>query len=436
MSRLRMRSHLLPLSLAHAGIDFYENLVAALLPFLVAALGINYTLAGAAIFAFSLSAFLLQPLVGHYIDRRGSFRLMPASLLLSAACFGVIGLMPSYPWILGILILAGLGNAMFHPLATLYVRAVSDTPATAMAIWSTSGNLGLALAPLAVNAVFGLGGSGWTALLGIPGIATAYMLWRGSLKQIALRPTRSPEAPQDPPSASLRQQPHRAESSASLRLGFQSAAAAERQAGRKLLTRLTAVAICRACTHVLINSYLALFIVEIGGSPALGNRLFAVTLLVSAFATVIGGTLADRLGRRPVVTASLLASLAGAVLGFSTGGWPSLILLPLASFALMLPHSVLIVLAQELVPRNPALASGMILGLPYGVASLAVLAVGWPADRVGLGPTLSAAIGLLLTIGLLLFSRIPETSAASAAAGATPPSCGSLTAGSADTPHR
>lgn len=416
----RFRRYLLPLSLGHAGIDFYENMVAALLPFLVVLLGISYTQAGAAIFAFSLSAFLLQPLVGHYIDRRGSFALMPASLVLSALCFAVIGLVPSFPWILAILVLAGLGNALFHPLATLYVRAASDAPATAMAVWSTSGNLGLALAPLAVNAIFSLGGPSWTVLLLIPGMLVAALLWRGPLKDLPFRsaarsapsprpagtgspgpdPVRSPEPAEHSPVPPTAAQP-----------ATHGKASPADDTGRGPLARLTGAAICRACTHVLVNSYLALFIVERGGSPALGNRLFAITLLISAFATVIGGALADRVGRKPVVTGSLAASLVGLTLGFSLGGWSPLVLLPLASFALLLPHSVFIVLAQELVPRNPALASGMILGFPYGVASVAVLAAGWPADRFGLGPTLSVAVAVLLGISLLFFSRVPETAA-------------------------
>jgi len=97
----------------------------------------------------------------------------------------------------------------------------------------------------------------------------------------------------------------------------------------------------------------------------------------------------------------IVASLILASLFFNgfivTEGILSIVLLVLGGMTLLSSFSVTVVIAQEIIPENKALASGLSLGFAIGIGGFAVSLVGKYADVFGV----HSAIQLLFFIPLL-----------------------------------
>src|SRR5258708_6822007 len=136
------------LSLGHFFIDLYSSALGALQPLLADKLHLSFTQAGilAGVFVFSNS--VTQPVYGYLSDRfhtRMFSALAPAIAGIFVSC---IGLAPGFRWLLGLVFLGGAGIASFHPQATANATAgLVRNKAQAMAIFISSGTLGLSIGP-------------------------------------------------------------------------------------------------------------------------------------------------------------------------------------------------------------------------------------------------------------------------------------------------
>lgn len=146
-----MRS-LLPLTVLHATVDA----LCACCVF-VATPGMDYVPAMTLFVAYNVLAFLTQPLVGLWLDRRPTSRL---DLLLAVAlllCGGGIGLLTapngagaadasSWSWMaFAMTVLIGLGNSLFHVYGGIVVAHRSGNDARQLGVYVSSGALGLLL---------------------------------------------------------------------------------------------------------------------------------------------------------------------------------------------------------------------------------------------------------------------------------------------------
>jgi MFS transporter, FSR family, fosmidomycin resistance protein len=103
------------LSAGHLATDFANGALPALLPFLVSRFDLSYTRAGALVFASAAASSLVQPLFGHWSDRRGAVWLLPAGVLLAGCGMALAATAGSY-WLCVLFVLvSGLGTAAYHP---------------------------------------------------------------------------------------------------------------------------------------------------------------------------------------------------------------------------------------------------------------------------------------------------------------------------------
>src|SRR5215831_19375318 len=171
------RSTLL-LMFAHIASDLTQGAVAGLLPAFIAERHWSYATAGSLLLALNLSSSVVQPVFGHWADRRSRAWLMPVGLAMAGGGLAMAGWMPSYPLVLLTLALAGMGVAAFHPAAAQALHSVASGAkrATAMSIFSVGGNAGFALGPLLATAVLLAAGLRGSALLLIPEWVMAFVL--------------------------------------------------------------------------------------------------------------------------------------------------------------------------------------------------------------------------------------------------------------------
>src|SRR5256885_2914836 len=165
------------LALGHLVIDTNQGSLPALLPYLKAVLGLTYTATGVIVLMANVTSSLIQPLFGFLADKTARRWLLPLSVFLSALGISLIGVAPSYYAVLALVMLGGFGVAAYHPEGYRTATQVAgERKATGVSIFSTGGNIGIAIGPPLITAVVTtLGLAGSLGLL-VPGLLVAGLL--------------------------------------------------------------------------------------------------------------------------------------------------------------------------------------------------------------------------------------------------------------------
>ena len=118
------KSKLFLVTLSHFCVDTYSTMLAPLLPVLMASFGLSLASAGLLATFYSITAFT-QPLMGTWADRMKKRHLVIGGLVL-ASLLPLIGVAGSYPVLLLILFVGGLGVSAFHPQVFSLVGELSQ----------------------------------------------------------------------------------------------------------------------------------------------------------------------------------------------------------------------------------------------------------------------------------------------------------------------
>ena len=194
-------------STGHFFSHFYMLLLPPLFPLLREIYGVGYTELGFAITVFSLTTGLTQAPVGFLVDRYGARALLIAGVLLESLAFALIGVFPVYGVLLGLMVLAGLANAVYHPADYAILNAAVDQKrmGRAFSIHTFAGFVGEALAPVTMIALMTI--VDWRAGLiacGCAGIAVAIVMALNSEVLNDAHIARSSPAPQQSSATGMR----------------------------------------------------------------------------------------------------------------------------------------------------------------------------------------------------------------------------------------
>lgn len=369
------------LSAGHLFTDMSQGAVPALLPFLIASHGLSIAAASALIPAATISSSVIQPVFGHFSDRRSLPGLMPAGVLLGGVGIGLAGVASSYALTFLAIVLSGLGVAAFHPEGSRFANYVSGARrASGMSLFSVGGNAGFALgAGLVAAVVVPLGLSGTLILIAPAGLMALVLA-------VELRRLRTFR----PDAARVR------------------AARAESHEAWGPFARLGGVVAFRSLIYFGLLSFVPLyFIHELHTSKAAGDAALTIMLLGGAVGTLIGGPLADRVGRRTVLLGSM-ALLCPLIVGFLLSGRAlATVLVALIGAVTIATFSVTVVMGQEYLPGRIGVASGVTLGLSIGLGGVGAPLFGLIADAHGLTAAV-AVIGALPLLGLVLAGTLPR----------------------------
>jgi MFS transporter, FSR family, fosmidomycin resistance protein len=370
------------LSAGHGATDFANGALPALLPFLVDRFDLSYTLAAVVILASAASSSLIQPLFGAWSDRRGAIWLLPAGVALAGIGIALAAAAPAYWLVLLLVVVSGLGVAAYHPEGSKFAAYASGRKrASGMSLFSIGGNLGYALGPTATTPlVIALGLTGGL-LLALPVLAVA-----GAL--LLVIPFLSGFAPNP---------------------GVPVAAGAGKDRPGALALLLGVIAFRSVAWFGLIT-FVPLWEVSLGHSKAHGSHLLSLMLLTGGLGTIAAGPLADRIGRRPVLIASLLATAPLILVYVLVGGIPGAVALALVGVCVIGTFGVTMVMSQEYLPRRIGTASGLAIGLSIGLGGIAAVGLGALADSIDLRSAMYAAAAAPLA-GLALAALLPSTHA-------------------------
>jgi MFS transporter, FSR family, fosmidomycin resistance protein len=367
------------LSAGHLATDFANGALPALLPFMVDRFDLSYALAGAVMLASATSSSLIQPLFGAWSDRRGALWLLPTGVAVAGIGIALAAASPSYWLVLLLVVVSGLGVAAFHPEGSKFAAYASgQRRASGMSLFSIGGNMGYALGPTATTPLvlaFGLTGG---LLLALPclAVAAALLFVVPFLGSFAPEPGRAREAVgRDQPGA---------------------------------LVLLLGVIGFRSVAWFGLITFVPLWEVSLGSSKAHGSHLLSLMLLAGGVGTLVAGPLADRIGRRPVVIASMLATGPLILVYVLVGGIPGAVALALVGVCVISTFGVTMVMSQEYLPSRIGMASGLAIGLSIGLGGIAAVGLGAIADSVDLRFAMLAAAAAPVA-GLVLALMLPSS---------------------------
>jgi FSR family fosmidomycin resistance protein-like MFS transporter len=266
------------LALGHFVIDLYAAFLPPLLPLLIDKFQISFTSASLLATILTLSASLTQPVFGFLFDKLGGWKMITWGPVVAGLGLSSLGLAPHYSVLILLLILGGLGLASFHPEAAALTTSLSDQRRTmGISIFMLGGNLGYSLGPFLILVFVINLGLGWSFFASFPALGTAWVLHRYALL--------GEKAPKIHSLSNIK-----IESSLNRRvLGF----------GTSL-----SLVVLRVTTILSLVTFLPVVQKLRGFSLIAAGGSMTVFIACGAFGGLIGGYLADRVGRRKTILAS------------------------------------------------------------------------------------------------------------------------------------
>jgi FSR family fosmidomycin resistance protein-like MFS transporter len=386
----------LGVSLIHMLNDSMQSVVPSILPAMQRSLHLTYTQIGLVIFALNMTSSVLQPAIGIFSDRRPSPFMLPLGMLLSLVGLAGIAFAPNYGALLAAVVFVGLGSAIFHPEGSKVVYlAAGDRRGLAQSIYQVGGNGGSSLQPLMTRYLFlpfGQIAALWFTAVAAAAVVVSWVVSRWYKANLPkLRP--------------------RKRQGVDLTLAAESAREAGGGIGRKAVLLgmglLIVLTFARSTYYTAIMNYYQYFFAEQYAATVADAQLPLFLFgLFGVVGTFIGGPLADRYGAKNVI----FGSMAGATpLAAALPFLPQMFVVPVLialSVILMSGFSVVVVYAQMLMPKHIGTASGLIVGLAFGMGALGAVVLGSFIDWFGLQPVFIGASALPL-IGLVTF-KLPD----------------------------
>lgn len=363
-------------SLGHLAIDVLSSSVAMILTVLAVPFDLSNSQIGVGVMVYQLVGSLTQPFFGVLADRAGGRWLGAAGLAWTATFYWAATYAQNYPLLLLLMSLAALGSAAFHPQGAMnasnagHRRASSST-----AIFFLLGQTGLALGPALAGVLLersGLGGVRILAGASLP-LVLLMAFWLRHPADFSPR--------------------HSTGDSQLEQTGL----------ARSVFIAFVLVVALRATVQSGYYGLLPKFLADQGYTPSAYGVMVGIFSLTLAIGTLGGGILGDRISHRTVlIGASLLAAPFTLWMLYSSG-WAFAIAAAIGGFLVGVPHSILVVMAQNLLPRRQGLASGAVLGFMFAAGAAGTGLAGWAADSVGLPAVLLIVALLPLGAGMAAF---------------------------------
>lgn len=363
---------------AHGVHDTYQAFLPSLLPLLIEKFSLIKTEAGL-LSVFMTAPSLLQPFIGYLADRRSLRIFVILTPTLTALAMSLVGIAPYY-WLTAMLLLiAGLSSASLHATGPVLAgRLSANRLGLGMSFWMVGGELGRTLGPIIIVSAVSTLGVQRTPWLAVGGVLVS--LWMAY--QLRHLPRRHAES-------------HQA-------LPWKKAITTM----RPVLIPLSVILVTRALAFVSVSTYLPTFLTEEGASLMLAGASLSVLEAAGVIGALISGSLSDRIGRRPVMTFSLLSTSLFIFLLLNLRGWLQFPALLGLGFGLLSMTPVVMAIVQESFPENRALANGIYMAVSFVSSSFATLAIGAIGDLFNLR-TAYLLSAILVLVGLPFLFRLP-----------------------------
>jgi len=355
---------LLGVSFAHLLNDAMQNVVPAAFPIFRTSMQLSFAQIGWIAFTLNVTASVLQPLIGHYSDRRPMPLLLPLGMLFTL--LGMIGLAlaPGLAMLIVAAALVGIGSSVLHPESSRVAHmAAGSGRGLAQSIFQVGGNFGQTLSPLLVAFLIlprGQSGFLWLTLLAVIGIAVQSYVsrWYGERTR--------------------RAEPQARSAAVSVGSGF------SRGCTAWVIGILIVLLFSKFVYLTSMTGYYSFYFMEKYHLPLSHAQFALFALQLSGMVgTLLGGPLADKFGRKTIIWFSIAGTAPFSLLLPYAGPIAAVLLCLAIGIILMSGFSVIIVYAQEMLPGRVGMIAGLFFGLAFGLAGLGSVALGWLIDHTG-----------------------------------------------------
>lgn len=372
------------LAMGHFFNDFYCNFLPILLPILIPKLGLSLTLSGALVMVMSLSANVLQPVFGYFMDKYNFNKIMPLIIPFGAVFICLTNWASNFIVLAVLIGLSGLAVSTFHPMGAGLVSKVAPDGkiSTCISIFVAGGSFGFALAPIVLVYFMQMYSLDYLPILIIPAIILGVLMYSSGLSKARF----------------VNEQVAR-------NMHFNLAQILQ----NKPLMLLNISMGLRAWLFTALVTFLPLWAIEKGCDNTLSGWILTIYLCGSVIGGLIGGALNDKIGYKKVILWALIFTLIPTM--YFLFAQQIDILMYIALFVggglLMAANPGAIVWGQDLLPDNPGMASGMMLGLSFGLGGFGTMLTGSLAESYGLTMAL-ALTAILVVISIVLVYLTPE----------------------------
>ncbi len=350
------------ISFSHFLNDTMQSLIASVYPILKDTYALDFAQIGMITLAFQFTASLLQPVVGHYTDKKAQ----PYSLAIGMAStfFGLLLLSAAqqYLVILVAAALVGLGSAVFHPESARIARLASGGRyGFAQSVFQLGGSFGTSMGPVLAALIvvpFGQGSIAWFSSIAFLAILILWRIGRWYAPQIKAKNTAAVQAHPGAPSS--------------------------RRVAVALLV-LVALLFSKQLYVSSLSSYYIFYLIDRFGVSTQAAQIYLfIFLAANAVGAFLGGPLGDRFGRKIVIWISILGALPFTLALPYAGLVGSAVLSIVIGLIISSTTSSIIVFAQELVPHRFGMISGVFFGVAFGIGGLGAAVLGELADRTSI----------------------------------------------------
>lgn len=350
------------ISFSHFLNDTMQSLIASVYPILKDAYALDYGQIGMITLAFQFTASLLQPLVGHFTDKKAQpfslaigmgFTFFGLLLLSVAGTYGIILIAAS---------LVGLGSAVFHPESARIARLASGGRyGFAQSIFQLGGSFGTSMGPVLAALIvvpFGQPSIAWFSSIAFLAIV---ILWRIGVWYQPQTTTKK--------SAAVERHPD----------------APDARRVKVALVVLVALLFSKQLYVSSLSSYYIFYLIDKFGVSTQAAQLYLfIFLAANAAGAFFGGPLGDRYGRKYIIWFSILGALPFTLALPYAGLFGSAVLSVIIGLILSSATSSIIVFAQELMPHRFGMISGVFFGVAFGIGGLGAAVLGKLADHTGI----------------------------------------------------
>lgn len=372
------------LAMGHFFNDFYCNFLPILLPILIPKLGLSLTLSGALVMVMSLSANVLQPVFGYFMDKYNFNKIMPLIIPFGAVFICLTNWASNFIVLAVLIGLSGLAVSTFHPMGAGLVSKVAPDGkiSTCISIFVAGGSFGFALAPILLVYFMQMYSLDYLPILIIPAIILGVLMYSSGLSKARF-----------------------VNEQVAKNMHFNLAQILQ----NKPLMLLNISMGLRAWLFTALVTFLPLWAIEKGCDNTLSGWILTIYLCGSVIGGLIGGALNDKIGYKKVILWALIFTLIPTM--YFLFAQQIDILMYIALFVggglVMAANPGAIVWGQDLLPDNPGMASGMMLGLSFGFGGFGTMLTGSFAESYGLTMAL-ALTAILLVISIVLVYLTPE----------------------------
>jgi MFS family permease len=376
----RARAVLATAAATHFVHDGFSDVLYVFLPVWATEFGLSFLQVGLVRTGYTAGMALFQIPAGFLAERWGERRLLAAGTAVTALGFIAAGWAGGFVSLLVLLVLAGLGSGVQHPLSSSLVSAAYETGPrrAALGTYNFSGDLGKVAVPAAVGFAATL--VGWrmaSAAYGVIGLAAAV----GIIALLTYLATGDRPLPR-----------HAADGAALAGWGIRD---------RRGFTALASIGMVDNATRTAFLTFLPFVLVAKGATVAGVGAALALVFAGGAIGKFVCGVIAERVGVVRTVVLTEAATAVG-ILAIVAAPLPvALMVLPPLGVALNGTSSVLYATVADLVDaERRSRAYALYYTLSIGASAAAPAIYGVVSDLAGVPVTLTLT-------GLLVVATIP-----------------------------